>query len=202
MQTTVFDKYLTRGEEKRLMGAIGRVDCPFARRDYHLFRLMLATGIRVGAACGLTVNDARQALATGRLTLRPEIQKRRLEHSVPLNRRAHEALRGLLSVRHAARQPNDPDAPLLFGRKGPGLSVRSVEARIKQWAREAEIDCAKDITPHWLRHTLAKRVMEQSTSANPLGIVGSVLGHRSANSTAIYVQPDKEQIAGELAALH
>ena len=50
------------------------------------------------------------------------------------------------------------------------------------------------VSPHWFRHTLAKRMMKHSTSRDPRGVVQSVLQHRSIDSTLVYTRPDREEV--------
>ncbi|MDH5259430.1 MAG: tyrosine-type recombinase/integrase, partial [Gammaproteobacteria bacterium] len=49
-------------------------------------------------------------------------------------------------------------------------------------------------SPHWFRHTLAKRVMKNSTASDPLKTVQILLNHSDPRSTAAYTLPDKEDI--------
>jgi site-specific recombinase XerC len=55
-----------------------------------------------------------------------------------------------------------------------------------------------EASPHWLRHTLAKRIIARSTARNPLGVVQHALGHHSLNSTGIYTAPDRDELARAL----
>lgn len=193
MTTEAFDRYLTPEEERRLLRAVARVKDLWAERDHAWMRLILNTGIRVGALSRLTVGDAREALADKRLALRAEIQKGKRAHGVFLNRDAEKALRDLLRIRKAMGHHNEAlEAPLVMGRKHQGLSPRSYQERLTLWAREAGLPAA--VSPHWLRHTVAKRIMATTTHSNPLGVVQKALGHRSISSTGVYTQPDKEAV--------
>lgn len=188
-----FNRYLTAEEERRLLRTIARIDDVHAKRDHAWIRLMLNTGIRVGALAQFTVGDARQAVASKTFPLREEIQKRRQAHSLPLNREAEKALRDLLRLRKLQGYHNeDLEQPLIMGRKHRGLTVRSYQDRLSLWVREAGLPA--EISPHWLRHTMAKRLMATTTHHNPLGVVQVALGHRNISSTGIYTRPDKETL--------
>ena len=192
-KSAAFDRYLTPEEERRLLRAVGRVKDIHAERDHAWIRLLLATGMRVGALARFTVGDARQAIATKDLTLRASIQKRHQAHSVPLNREGEKALRDLLRIRRAQGYHNEGlDQPLVMSRKHAGMAARSYQDRLSLWAQEAGLP--REISPHWLRHTVAKRVLATTTHHNPLGVVQRVLGHRSISSTGIYTLPDKEAV--------
>ncbi len=195
MQT--FHKYLTPEEERVLLRTVGRVNDVYAKRDLGWIRLILATGIRIGACSQLTVGDARAAFADRELTLRADIQKGKRRHSVPLTRDTEAALKLLLSVRRMMGRNNlDLDAPLILGRKHAGLSVRQYQERMRYWAAAAGLPHA--VTPHWLRHTVAKRVIATSEAREPLLVAQRVLGHADIRSTAIYTQPDKEAVRAAL----
>jgi site-specific recombinase XerD len=191
--TAAFDRYLTLEEERKLLRAIARVNDIHAERDHAWIRLLLATGIRLGALSKLTVGDARHAISSQTLELRPEIQKRGHAHSVPVNREAEKALRDLLNIRKRMGHHNeDLDATLVMGRKHAPLAPRSYQDRMSLWAKEAGL--SKAVSPHWLRHTVAKRLLATTTHHNPLQVVQRALGHRQLSSTGIYTIPDKESV--------
>lgn len=224
-QRKVFERYFGEKEERQLMncvlGAGGLPGVPgvLARRDAAWMALLRQTGIRVTPLCRLTVADAQQALARNQLLIRGVTNKRGREYQVPLNRKAAHALRALLKLRAELGAGHDCDAPLLVSREhggrvrasvhdedqavcvafGTGMSVRAVQQRMRMWCDRAGLPGG---SPHWMRHTLAKRMLARSTARNPLGIIAGVLGHGSITSTDCYTQPDKEEIeaAMEVAA--
>ena len=188
-----FNRYLTQAEERTLFKHVRQFACVLARRDHAWMRLARNTGLRVGTMAGLTVLDARQALATGYLAIRSDIAKRKQAHTVHLNKAAARALRDLLSIRREMRHAESDDAPLIVSRNHRGLSVRSFQARMSKWVRGAGLPVAA--TPHWFRHTLAMRLMRNSTAQDPRGVVQGVLGHRRIDSTAVYTRPSREDLA-------
>lgn len=199
-----FERYLTPPEERRLFGAVKRCGDAIARRDYAMFRLMRATGIRVGSLVGLTVSDARDAVRERRLVLRDDICKGARGYSVYTTRAARQALRDLLKVRREMGHPEVGEAPLVLGRKsrstGGGLTVRAVQQRFEHWRKQAGLTI--EVSPHWLRHTLAVRVMRDSTAKDPRGVVQGALGHSDISSTGIYtraLREDVEQALDEVA---
>lgn len=194
----VFERYLTEAEEKQLMRHIGSVDSPFAKRDLHWMTLARQTGLRIGSIAGLTVGDANEAIRTRHLTVRDEIAKGGRGYSVLVNSSAEKALRALLKLRTAMQLSQAPDEALIWSRQGARMTTRQFQLRMKHWCAEAKLSIAA--SPHWLRHTLAKRLIARSTSTNPLGIVQAVLGQRSVNSTAVYTLPDREAVAADLEA--
>ena len=189
-----FTRYLTEDEEKRLFNHIWQFRADIlARRDWHWMMVLRQTGLRIGTLARLTVGEARQALREPyRLELRAEACKGGRSYTVRFTRKARRSLRALLAVR--AEQGHAPlaDAPLIMSRNHRPLSVRSYQDRLRKWCLSAGLDAA--VSPHWFRHTLAKRALERSVSRNPLLVVQQMLGHGSITSTAIYTRPDREEI--------
>lgn len=192
----VFERYLTPAEEKALFGYVAQFKDPLAHRDHGWMRLLRHTGIRVGSLAGLTCVDAVRGLETGYLVAADAHAKGKRGYRVPLNKAAQSALRDLLKVRRAMGFPPLPDEPLVITYRGGGMSVRSYQSRMAQWREEAGLPVAA--SPHWFRHTLAKRVIAQSTARDPLGVVQAALGHSCRQSTAVYALPDREEVAHAL----
>lgn len=192
----VFERYLTEDEERQLLRYVARFNTPLARRDHAWMRLLRQTGIRVGSLSGLTVGAATAALHSGRLALSDEHAKGQRGYQVPANSEAQRALRDLLKVRRALGFAPVPSEALIVTHRGAGMSVRSFQARMAQWREESGLPV--HASPHWWRHTLAKRVMKRSTAQDPLGIVQAALGQASRQSAAIYALPDREEIAAAL----
>lgn len=187
------DRYLTVKEERQLFNTVGSIKGHLAERDYAWMQLLRYTGMRIGSLVGLTVQDARHALATGRLELRSEHAKGGRGYGVTLSKKAKAAVKTLLKIREQMGYSQEPDAPLIMSQKGKGISIRSLQSRLRHWVDMAGMDI--DITPHWFRHTLAMRIINQSTAMNKLGVVQAALGHSTATATMIYTRPSKEDIA-------
>lgn len=188
--TSTFDRFLTEHQEKALLKTLrGRAGWQ-AQRDLHAINLMRASGIRISTLCGLTVADARESLSADTLTLRDEICKGGRGYSLPMTARIEVALRGLLRLRRDLGLGVSPDAPLLVSRtrnNGQGMTPRAVQLRFRHWCQEAGITAPA--TPHWLRHTLAQRIVRDSTARDPLAMAARVLNHGDINTTRIYTRP-------------
>jgi len=188
-----FERYLTEAEERQLFRYMQQFSGDlYARRDRAMMVLLRQTGVRVGSCARLTCLDAREALRVERLVLRAEISKRGRGYDVRANKPARAALRELLKCRRDMGCDELPDAPLIMSRHGRGLSVRSIQDRVRKWCLAAGLSV--QASPHWMRHTLAKRVMARSTSNNPVAVVQRILGQSSASSAAVYTMPDREEI--------
>lgn len=189
-QRQVFTRYLTEAEERRLMACVGQYAAIEARRDHAWMRWLRQTGIRVAAASLFTCGDAREALRTGYQVVHGE--KGGATTRIYLNSRARRALRDLLAVRREQGHAEHPDAPLVMSRKHRGLSVRAFQDRMQHWCRQAGLDVSA--SPHWWRHTLAKRLMARSTATDPRAVVQAALNHASIDSTVVYTMPDREDV--------
>lgn len=187
-----FERYLTRSEEKHLLAHIAKHVGLYAQRDHAWIRLARHTGLRIGSIGGLTVGMAKQAIAARQLHVANEIAKGRRGYDLPLNSKAEQALRDLLKIRRAMRQPDDEDAPLICSRLGTPLSERSFQHRLQVWRESAGLPV--EVSPHWLRHTFAKRLIATSEHRDPQGVVQALLGQSSRNSTVVYTLPDREEL--------
>lgn len=148
-----------------------------ARRDEALLNLLLYTGLRVGEAAALRVEDVVLNDRSGKVIVRSG--KGRKYREVPLHREARRALRAYLEVR-----PADRGEVLFLGQRGP-LGVRGIQMRLSALGRAAEVE----VTPHVLRHTFATRLLREAGA--DLVTVAALLGHESVATTAIYTQPDE-----------
>ncbi|EGV50025.1 tyrosine-type recombinase/integrase [Candidatus Endoriftia persephone] len=192
MNRRVFERYLKEGEERQLFQTVNQFKSVLARRDYAWMRFMRQTGIRVETMAGLSVGDATAALRDRYLILRPEITKRSQGGKVFLTNKARRALRDLLQIRREMGYPESADLPLVYSRKHKRMSIRSYQDRMRHWCRAAGLEVKA--SPHWFRHTLAKRLMKNSTAKDPRGVVQGALNQRDPRSTAVYTLPDREDI--------
>jgi len=192
----VFNKYFTAKEEAQLLRYIAKHGDVLAKRDHAWIRFGLRTGARVETMALFTVGDALHALQHDRISFRGETLKGRKTskkaHSISLTKERKKAIKDLLNIRKAMKSDEDQSQPLIMGQKGQGMSIRSMQVRIKAWAIGAGIRNAEKVSPHWLRHTCAKRIMAVSEAQDPRVSVMIELGHSSYESTVIYTRPDKE----------
>jgi len=196
MSATYFREYLSLGEEKKLLATVAATAGLLAERDHAWMLTLRHTGCRIDAFSRLTVAHAEAVLKTGYLTLEPGIMKRNKGHTLYVSKPGRMAFKALLSVRRRMRFAHDPDGPLVMSRNHDPMSVRSYQARLRYWDSKAGLDLG--LSPHWFRHTFAKRLMAASESQNPVLIVMAALGHTDIRSTLQYTWPDKEVMELEL----
>lgn len=194
-----FERYLSEHDERALFLTVRKFGDVYARRDEGWLSFMRNTGIRVGAMARFTCGDARNALRTGRVVVRGEISKGGNGYELHANKKACAALVRLLKVRRDMGHGEQPEGCLVVSRQAEGMSVRQYELRMKKWLAAAGLTV--DASPHWLRHTVGKRIMQRSTSSNPLAIVQHALGHADIRNTAIYTYPDRDDIEQAMEAI-
>jgi site-specific recombinase XerC len=157
-------------------------------RDYAIVEMLAGTGLRVGELLALEVGDVELNERSGKVTVRRG--KREGYREVPLTRDVRKALEGHLAEHP---EPDNPEAPLWWGTRGPLSHRSSVMRALKRIAHKAGIE---DVSPHALRHTFATRYLD----ANPGDLRGlaRLLGHASLNTVMIYTEPDMNDLADRL----
>lgn len=230
-------RYLTEGEQQKLLKGAQNLRDPLAQRDYWWMRLLLDSGMRVAEFSLLTLAQAESALKTGWLVL-PAAQRKggrvdetklaqrfpltgdaaadaaalklretcrrraaRRAHGIPVTAPIRQALEALsFMARAELGHGAGPEAPLVPGRDGAPLSVRSYQARLKIWVEEAGLDCRTSV--HWLRHSCGMNILRRSQSKAPLKVVQTHLGHASLSSTGVYLQMSREDYSHEMQQIH
>jgi site-specific recombinase XerD len=198
-------RYLTEQEQRQLLKTIKGVADPLAVRDYHVFAALILSGMRIREWSLLTAPQVRQALTCGWLVSLKEAckgQRHTNEYLITHPLRQHlEALLAISDEIASAIEFDDGQMqPLVWGREVDGkaghLSVRSYEARLKEWAVKASLD--PRISPHWLRHTRGMNVINRTRGKDGLRIAKLALNHQSIRSTGIYTQMSREQYEHEI----
>ncbi len=174
-------KTLSPAEQVRLLEVLAAGDGFEAERDHVLFALMLRTGIRVGSAVTLNVNDVD--LDAGELT--PRCKGDRIER-VFLIAKVVEHLRRWLGDRS--------NGPLFTTGHGGRLTTRQVARRLGQWVERAGIKRAA--SPHSLRHSFATGLYRRT---GDILLVREALRHQSIASTLVYAHADGERLRTAMA---
>lgn len=183
------ERYLTPVELQQLLNAAKRINDPLAQRDYHIMATLALSGMRIGEFSLVTLGDVWEALKTHYLFIPREHRKGgKRDHKVYVTHALRLHLFALASSNHS----QDASSPLVPGRFGGPMTVRSFQQRISYWTAEAGLPL--NVTPHWFRHTRAMNIMRNSESSDPRGIAQAALGHASINSTAIYTKPAREDV--------
>lgn len=175
---------LSQDEATRLL------KCFRSATQFALASLLYATGMRIGEALGVRVDDIDAA--RGVIVVRQT--KTRRPRLVRLSDELLARLRAYWRVKR-------PEGPLLFPSKDP--TQRPDPTLIRRALRDAgrEAGIKKSITPHVLRHSYATHLLEGGVD---LHTVQMLLGHASIMTTLHYLHVSTAHLAGrpqELPAL-
>jgi site-specific recombinase XerD len=154
------------------------------RRDYAMFLLIATYGLRTSEVAGLRLEDIEWR--AGRLRVsRPKTQS---PITLPLTQEVGAAL--LDYLRNA--RPELPCREVFLRVRAPAgtLAPTAVTEAFQAWARRSALPIAYQ-GPHCLRHSLAVHLLRQGTS---LKAIGDLLGHRSAESTCVYLRLHVEDL--------
>ncbi len=146
------------------------------KRNLAVLLTLRHTGLRVGELCNLRLGDVAISERKGEVLVRAG--KGGKDRTVPLNNDARRALSAYIEVR-----PTVADDHLFIGQRGEPLKSQGAQEVVQKYARRAGLP---EVTPHVLRHTFAKHVLD---AGEDLATVQRLLGHERLETTAIYTQP-------------
>lgn len=179
---------LTPQEIQQLLSGIN-LRSPFGRRDYLLIRFVYNTGLRIGEACRLTVDQvAHEGKPRSELYLPAHFTKTRRARVIPLNEDAQACVAKLLTFNAERGFSTAPIAPIFVWKNHRRLPVREAQ-RILQKLRE-KVGLTAKATPHTLRHAFASELVRNGAT---LPTVRSLLGHQWLSSTQIYTHTSNEE---------
>lgn len=143
-------------------------------RDAALLDLLISTGIRIGEAASLTVDDVMMAEKT--ILIHGKGRKQRIIFiSSPIT---WSRLVTLIKERKRYK-----DKHLFINRYGNPISLHGIEDIFAKYAKKANIKVKS--TPHYLRHTFATNLLANGAD---LRSVQEILGHASVATTQIYTE--------------
>lgn len=143
-------------------------------RDAALIDLLISTGIRIGEASAITLNDI--IISERTILIHGKGRKQRLIYiSSPIT---WERLKTLIK-----QCKNSKCIYLFVNRYGDPLSIHGIEDIYKKYVKRAQINTRS--TPHYLRHTFATNLLANGAD---LRSVQEILGHASVATTQIYTE--------------
>jgi integrase/recombinase XerC len=146
------------------------------KRNLAILLTLRHTGLRVGELCNLRLGDVVTSERKGEVRVRGG--KGNKDRTVPLNNDVRRALTAYRDVR-----PTVAADHFFVGQRGTPLRPQGVQQVVAKYARRAGLP---GVTPHVLRHTFAKHVLD---AGEDLATVQRLLGHERLETTAIYTQP-------------
>jgi integrase/recombinase XerC len=174
-------KWLERHDLYALVRAVSDRKRP-SRRDHAIIVLLIHTGLRVSQACRLDIEDLTIRDRSGVVRVRQG--KGNKYRDVPLNATVRNALKDWIGERESG--------PLFTSQKGAGrLTARAVEQMISRYACAARLGEGAKVTPHVLRHTFCKTLIDNEVSIDQ---VAALAGHGNINTTAKYTKPSQRDL--------
>ena len=175
---------LEREEAERILAVIPAKQT----RDQLLFCLIFETGLRIGEALQLYVEDLDMTLDDEHIYVWGKGGKRR---TVLL-----DDSKLVAQLRRYLQQTGYKHGPLFRAQKnsrGGTLRYQSVQYRWQKYCEKAGIDC----TLHQLRHTHATEMVNEGVS---LATIRKRLGHKNIQTTLRYAEKSDESADAELRA--
>ncbi|MEN2994283.1 MAG: tyrosine recombinase XerC [Thermodesulfovibrio sp.] len=157
------------------------------QRDRAILEVFYSSGIRVSELCGLNIEDLD--LREGLIKVKGKGKKERI---VPLGKKAKEALKKYLAIRHLVKikkKISVDDTPLFINNRGQRISDRQVRRIVEKYAKI--IGVVEKVTPHTLRHTFASHLLMEGAD---LRVIQELLGHASLSTTQIYTHVDLKHL--------
>lgn len=143
-------------------------------RDAALIDILISTGIRIGEAAAITVEDVIPSERT--VLIHGKGRKQRIIYiSSPIT---WYRLKVLMRQRK-----NAADKHLFVNRYGKPITLHGIENIFRKYANMARI--SEKCTPHYLRHTFATNLLANGAD---LRSVQEILGHSSVATTQIYTE--------------
>jgi integrase/recombinase XerC len=166
-------------------------------RDAAVVELLYGCGLRIAELRGLDVVASATArgwvdLPAGEAHVLGKGGKRR---SVPVGRKALEALERWLALRGSIPHPAQP--ALFIGRHGTRLTAQALWQRVRR--RSLLAGLATPVHPHMLRHSFASHLLQ---SSGDLRAVQELLGHANITTTQVYTRLDFQHLAKAYDAAH
>ncbi len=156
---------------------------PLVDRDRAMLEMLYSSGLRLSELINLNCHDVNDLDATVQVT-----GKGSKDRIIPVGRKA---LSALARWRDSRKKMAPHDEPALFvSTRGTRISARSVQARVKHWAKRQGVDA--NVYPHLFRHSFATHLLE---SSHDLRGVQELLGHANISTTQVYTHLDFQHLA-------
>lgn len=147
-------------------------------RDYAMFLLIATYGLRASEVVAISLDDIRWRQGS----LRIHQRKTSSPLELPLTNEVSAAL-----VKHLQRTPPTPPFRRIFLRMRAPIGLlkpTAITEAFQALVRKSELEIPFH-GPHCLRHSFAVQLLKNGT---PLKTIGDILGHRTAESTSVYLR--------------
>lgn len=152
-------------------------------RDKTLFTLVYGSGLRIGEAVAIELDDLNLQEQTLRIN-----GKGKRQRIIPLMEHQITMLQTWLESRQHLKNAEESQS-LFLSKKGNQLSVRRAEEVFKDVVEAQGNLSIEKVTPHTLRHAFASHAVEGNCD---LVVLKAILGHAYLKTTEWYVHPSIE----------
>lgn len=162
-------------------------------RDYAIFLIMLAMGLRISEVVAMNVDDIDDRTSVFRV-VGGKGNKNRL---VPVPDSVKKAVKDYLRVRPGAKARGKDKLALFLGNKYTRITPRAIQQKLKEYAKASPLPESKKelLTPHKLRHSFATALY---LNGEDLRTLQRLLGHEDISTTTIYTHVDDEKLLSSL----
>jgi site-specific recombinase XerD len=171
-------------ETIKLLNSIDRTTV-IGLRDFTLFSLLYALGLRLGEGLGIRMCDIDWC--GNMLTIHGKGRKIR---TLPLTDKVQKLIKEWIFCRAALRNA-DTSEWLFLSRKGNCLSHRTAEEHFAAIVKNAGPFTIKKVTPHALRHAFASHAVDGNADVL---VVKAIMGHAQLRTTEMYLHPSRETL--------
>lgn len=147
-------KYFCEEDKRKLLQTLK--DRRSAERDYMIFDLMFATGLRLSELISLNVSHVRDRKMIEIMGKGKKIRE------IPLNSMIRKHLEQFLRYKKRKKEPLADDSPLFMSRKGNRLMHRAIQRGLDKWVGLSGIQTKYN--PHALRHTFGTELYSKCKS--------------------------------------
>lgn len=175
----------TAAEIRKMLSNVDRAN-PKGKRDYAMILLAALLGIRASDVCGLKFGNLNWA----QNLIIFEQKKTHTPVELPLLAEIGNALIDYL--RYGRPESESPYIFLHASGRYEKLDKETFHSIVTHYLRVSGIDIAnRKHGPHALRHSLASRLLDAKI---PLPVISETLGHRTSDSTMLYLRIDLKHL--------
>ena len=145
-------------------------------RNLAIIDLLISTGIRIGEASNIKLNDI--IFHEKSILIHGKGRKQRLVYITCSE--TWKNIKNWIKIRNESLPKSDY---LFINRYGDKLSIHSFDAIFNKYKKEANIN--PNATPHFIRHTFATNLLSNGAD---LRSVQEILGHSNISTTEIYTE--------------
>jgi len=174
---------LTPDQIAAVLQAAGADKTPVGLRDHAILQLLATYGLRSGEICNLRIEDIDWRAEV----IRIRHTKTRARSFLPLMATAGEAVLAYLQ----SGRPVTDAREIFIRTRAPYRKLGSLADMVRRRLDDAGVKPAGKNGSHIFRHA---RAVEMLRAAVPQKVIGDLLGHRSAESTAPYLKLATEDL--------